>query len=52
MVDDSEVIDDFNFMRAVMLPAEADAPLVIDADGVVAFAVALEDFQTIAGRDG
>ena len=52
MVDDSVVIDDFDFMRAVMLPAEADAPLVIDTDGVVALALALEGFQAIAGRDG
>jgi hypothetical protein len=49
---DSVVIDDFDFMGAVCFPAEADSPLVIDADGVLAFPVALERFEAIAGRDG
>jgi hypothetical protein len=49
---DSMVIDDFDFMGSVRFPAEADAPLVIDADGVLAFPVALERFEAIAGRDG
>jgi hypothetical protein len=49
---DSVVIDDLDFMGAVCFPAEADAPLVIDADGVLAFPVALERFEAIAGRDG
>ena len=30
---------------------EADAPLIVDADGVLAFAVAFERFQPIAGRN-
>jgi len=46
------VIDDFDFMGTVSLPTEANAPLVIDADGVPAFAVALEGFQPVAWRDG
>ncbi len=49
---DSVVIDDFDFVGAVCFPAEADTPLVIDADGVLAFPVALERFEAIAGRDG
>jgi hypothetical protein len=49
---DSVVIDDFDFMGAVRFPAEADAPLIIDADGVLALPVALERFEAIAGRDG
>ena len=32
-------------------PAEADAPLVVDADAVLADTVAPECFQPIAGRD-
>ena len=49
---DSVVIDDFDFVGSVCFPAEADAPLVIDADGVLAFPVALERFEAVAGRDG
>jgi hypothetical protein len=49
---DSVVINDFDFMGSVRFPAEADAPLVIDADGVLAFPVARERFEAIAGRDG
>jgi hypothetical protein len=48
----SVVIDNFDFMGTVRFPAEADAPLVIDADGVLAFPLALERFKAIAGRDG
>jgi hypothetical protein len=39
-------------MGSVRFPAEADAPLVIDADGVLALPVALERFEAITGRDG
>lgn len=39
-------------MGSVRFPAEADAPLVIDADGVLALPVAFERFEAIAGRDG
>lgn len=46
------VIDDFDFMGSVGFPAETDAPWIIDADGVLAFPVALERFEAIAGRDG
>ena len=49
---DSVVIDDFDFMGSVRFPAEADAPLVIDADGVLTFPVALQRFKAISGRDG
>jgi hypothetical protein len=49
---DSVVIDDFDFMGAVRFPAEADAPLVIDTDGVLALPTALKRFEAIAGRDG
>jgi len=36
------VIDDFHVMSVTGLPRKADAPLVIDPDAVLAFAVALE----------
>ena len=50
--DGSVVIDDFNFVWAVRFPAETDAPLVIDANGVLPRPVALKRFQAIAGWDG
>jgi hypothetical protein len=31
------VVNNFNVVRAVRFPAETDAPLVVDADGVLAF---------------
>ena len=46
------VIDDFDFIGPIRLPAEADTPLVIDTDGVLALPVALEGFQTVSRRDG
>ena len=46
------VIDDCGFMGAVRFPAEADAPLVIDVDGMLSLAVALEGFQPVSRRDG
>lgn len=48
----SVAIDDFDLIRPVRLPNKTGAPLVIDADGVLAFATALEGFQSVAGRDG
>ncbi len=45
------VVNNFNVVRAVHLPAETNSPLVVDADGVLAFAVAFEGFQSVAGRN-
>ena len=45
------VVNNFNGVRSVCLPTETDTPLVVDADGVLAFAVAFEGFQSIAGRN-
>ena len=45
------VVADLNVFGLVVSPFEADAPLFVDADGVLAFAVALECFELIAGRD-
>ena len=44
------VINDFDCVRVPVFPDEADAPLVIDADAVSARQVALEGFETVAGR--
>jgi len=48
----SVVVDDLNLVRAVRFPLEADAPLAIDADGVLAFHLSFKGFQAVAGRDG
>ncbi len=48
----SVVIYDFDFMRPVRFPDETDAPLVIDADGVLAFPIAHESFESVAGWHG
>src|SRR6185312_4768911 len=45
------VVNDFNFMGVATLPEEADAPLVVDPDAVLAFAVALQGFQAIGWRN-
>ena len=45
------VIDDFDIVGISSVPSKADAPLVIDADAVLAGAVALQRLQTVAGRN-
>lgn len=42
------VIDKLNVVRAIRFPHEADVPLVVHPDAVLAFTIALERFQTIA----
>jgi hypothetical protein len=44
------IVDDFNVLCAVT-PSEADAPLIVDADTVLSFAVTFECFQPVAGRN-
>jgi hypothetical protein len=43
----SVVVDDFNVVGVAVNPAETDAPLIVDADAVLAFALALQGFQPI-----
>jgi hypothetical protein len=45
VVDDFDIVCSFSFD-----PAEADAPLVIDPNAVLAFAVTPERFQVVAGN--
>lgn len=45
------VIDDLDIERVAILPFEADAPLLIDADAVLASAVALECLELIRWGD-
>jgi hypothetical protein len=44
------VIHDFHLLCVVITPDEANPPLVIDADAVLAGTVAFEDFQPVARR--
>src|SRR4051794_2719297 len=46
----SVVIDDLHVQRIPSLPAEADAPLVIDPDAPLPLAVAGQALQPIRGR--
>ena len=44
------VIDDLNVVRVPLAPNEAKAPLVVDPDAVLSFAVAVQCFQAISRR--
>jgi len=43
------VVHNFDLMRAIVFPDKANAALIIHADAVLAFAVALQRFELIAG---
>jgi hypothetical protein len=45
------IIHDFDFVRIAAAPYEAESPLIVDADAVLAGAVALEPLQSISGRN-
>jgi len=45
------VIADLHVLRIRSGPAEADAPLVIDSDRMLADAVAFESLQPVSWRD-
>ena len=44
------VIGDFDAVGAAIPPDEADPPLIVDADAVLAGTIAFQGFQPIAGR--
>jgi len=46
------IIYDRHLGRTGVGPTERDAPLIIDADRVVAVQIAFQRFQTVAGRHG
>jgi hypothetical protein len=46
------VIHNSNVVRVFTVPAEANAPLVVDADAVLSGAIAFQGFQAVAGRQG
>jgi len=45
------VVDDFDVVGVAIFPVKADTLLIVDADTVLAFAVASEGFEVIAGRN-
>ena len=45
------VIQDGDIGRTGMCPAEHDAPLVVDADGVKTRKIAFEGLQAVSGRN-
>jgi hypothetical protein len=45
------VVGDFDFAGVSPNPAEAETPLVVDADAVLAGAVAFERFEPVEGRN-
>lgn len=46
------IIHNFNVARVFTVPAEAEAPLVVDADAVLPRPIAFQGFQAVAGRQG
>jgi hypothetical protein len=40
-VDTSMIVRDFQFVRIAVMPSKVDAPLIVDANAVLAFAVPL-----------
>lgn len=44
------VVDYFNFVGIAVFPDEADAPLLIDTDAMLSFAISRESFEVITGR--
>jgi hypothetical protein len=45
------VVRDFDFVGITILPRETDAVLIVDADAVLASAVAFQALQPVPGRD-
>jgi hypothetical protein len=44
------VVDDFDIFGARLCPTEANSPLIVDPDRVLANAIALERFEPVTGR--
>ena len=45
------VVDDFNVMRAIVMPCKTNTPLVIDSDAELSLAVTAEGFEPVAGQE-
>ena len=46
------VVNDLDVEGIALLPAKANAPLIVDADRVLALAVALQRLEPVAGQAG
>jgi hypothetical protein len=46
------IVNDFDPVRAVLPPNEADPPLIVDADAVLALPIATKRFQAVPGHRG
>src|SRR5271167_2059749 len=46
----SVVVDNFDMVRTLLGPGEADAPLIVDADRMLAAALALHGFEAVRRR--
>jgi len=45
------IVRDLNFKRVAVTPFEADPPLIVDPNAVLAFPVPPQRFEPIVGRD-
>jgi hypothetical protein len=45
------IVRHFNIVGVAILPAEADAPLIVDTNAVLTDAIARQSFQPIGGRN-
>ena len=45
------IINDFHVVGVSFCPFKADAPLIVNADAVLSFAVASQSFQSVGRRD-
>jgi len=46
------VVNDLNFVRVPVSPYEADAPLIIDSNAVLALAIAAQAFEPVSSGSG
>jgi hypothetical protein len=46
----SRIVHNLDILGTGLRPAKANAPLVVNADAVLAFSVAVERFEAISGR--
>ncbi len=45
------VVFDSDLLGALNAPGEGDAPLIVDADGVLALAISLQGVKSVGGRE-
>jgi hypothetical protein len=46
------IVDNFHIVSVPIMPDKTDAPLLIDANRVLALAISAERFQLVSGRGG